>query len=152
MIKQFELKTESDMQHFAELLSKTAFESEFIALFGGLGAGKTTFVRCFASALGMDTAASPTFTIVRNYSSDSLSIAHFDCYRLADSDELFALGFDDYLDTPSIIIMEWSENVIDALPPERLEIAISGSGNDPRFIELRSFGKAYDEILEGIEL
>ncbi len=140
------------MRALGEALAKAAFPGEFIALFGGLGAGKTTLVRHFAAALGMDAAASPTFTIVRRYASDLVSIDHFDCYRLADADELYAVGFEDHLDTGSIIIMEWSENVLDALPPERLEVHIEGSGEEPRSVDIEAFGAAYESILEGLSL
>lgn len=147
---QFVVKSEDEMRCLAQQLAKNAFAGEFIALFGGLGAGKTTLVKHFAAYVGIDTAASPTFTIVRNYASETASIIHFDCYRLADSDELLAIGFDDYLSTDSIIMMEWSENVEDALPEHRLEIHISGSGADPREVEMRSFGEDYDRALEAI--
>lgn len=152
MVRNFIANTETDMEHLARKLAKLAFAGEFIALFGGLGAGKTTLVRYFCAELGADTAASPTFTIIRHYTGDTLSIAHFDCYRLADSDELLAIGFDDYLGSDEIKLMEWSENVEDALPAERLEIHIGGSGNDPRYIEMISFGEEYDRITEALSL
>ena len=152
MIRKLTVKNEVEMRLIAAELAKTAFAGEFIALFGDLGAGKTTLVRYFAEKLGADTAASPTFTIVRHYTGNELSIDHFDCYRLADSDELFAIGFDDYLDSPSVKLMEWSENVSDALPQSRLEVHISGSGCDPRQIELIPFGDEYERIAEELEL
>lgn len=152
MVKNFIINTEKDMEKLASSLAKTAFAGEFIALFGGLGAGKTTLVRYFAGELGMDTAASPTFTIVRHYAAGRFSIAHFDCYRLADSDELLAIGFEDYLDSDEIKLMEWSENVEDALPTSRLEIHIEGSGSDPRSIEVSSFGEDYDIIAGALSL
>lgn len=138
------------MLSLAGELAKRSFGGEFIALFGGLGAGKTTFVRGFCSALGMDAAASPTFTIVRHYEAGGASVFHFDCYRLADSEELISIGFDDYLSTGSIILMEWSENVIDALPEERLEVHISGSGNDARTVELVPVGERLETIVQGV--
>ncbi len=152
MIKRFTAKTEDEMRLIAQALARSAFAGEFIALFGGLGAGKTTLVRYFAEMLGADTAASPTFTIVRHYTGEALSIDHFDCYRLADSDELFAIGFDDYLDSDSVKLMEWSENVPEALPAERLEVHITGSGSDPRTVEIVPFGEKYEAITEKTDL
>ena len=152
MIKSYTAKTEADMCSLGVCLAGHVFPGAFIVLFGGLGAGKTTLVRSFSSALGLDPAASPTFTIVRKYSGEKVSVSHFDCYRLADADELYAVGFDDYLGSDDIIMMEWSENVYDALPGERLEIEIAGSGDDPRQLELRSFGEKYDELLEELEI
>ncbi len=151
MIKYLTAKTEDEMRLIAQELAKSAFAGEFIALFGGLGAGKTTLVRYFAEKLGADTAASPTFTIVRHYEGETLSIDHFDCYRLADSDELFAIGFDDYLDSETVKLMEWSENVSEALPAERLEVHIEGSGRDARSVKIVPFGEKYEAITEKIE-
>ena len=152
MIKKLTAKTENDMRLLGERLAELVRGGEFIALFGGLGAGKTTLVRYFASSLGADAAASPTFTIVRSYTEGRVPILHFDCYRLADADELFAIGFDDYLASNSVILMEWSKNVLDALPDERLEIRLEGSGSDPREVTLSSYGVTYDELLGGLEL
>ena len=140
------------MKKLGEQLAKSAFPGEFIAFFGDLGAGKTTLVRYLASALGVDAAVSPTFTIVRQYDGGRIPIFHFDCYRIADADELFAIGFDDYLSLDALIVMEWSENVSEALPEERLEIHILGSGDDPRTVELISTSPSYDAIIGGITL
>ncbi|MBQ5487526.1 MAG: tRNA (adenosine(37)-N6)-threonylcarbamoyltransferase complex ATPase subunit type 1 TsaE [Clostridia bacterium] len=152
MKKTFSAETENDLRKIAERLAALSKGGEFIAFFGGLGAGKTTFVRYFAAAFGMDAAASPTFTIVRHYDNDRASILHFDCYRLADAEELEAIGFSDYLDSGSTILMEWSENVLDVLPDERLEIHIEGSGAEPRRIEMDSFGERYDAVIGGLEI
>ena len=152
MIKTVIAETENDLRLIAEKLAASLSGGEFIAFFGGLGAGKTTFVRHFAAAYGIDAAASPTFTIVRSYENERISILHFDCYRLADADELEAIGFSDYLSSGSTVFMEWSENVPGALPPERLEIHIEGSGDEPRKLEFRSFGEHCDAILEALPL
>lgn len=152
MTRVFTAETEQEMCSLAENLAARTTGGEFLAFFGDLGAGKTTFVRYFAAAFGLDAAASPTFTLVRHYENQFANILHFDCYRLADSEELEAIGFSDYLATGSTIMMEWSENVLDALPAERLEIHIDGSGDDPRLIELCAFGDRYDSLLEGLEL
>ncbi|MBR4435257.1 MAG: tRNA (adenosine(37)-N6)-threonylcarbamoyltransferase complex ATPase subunit type 1 TsaE [Clostridia bacterium] len=152
MNRSFIIKNEREMQGLASSLANTVSNGMFIALFGDMGAGKTTFIRYFAAELGIDSVASPTFTVVRNYVSDSINIAHFDCYRLSGADELYALGFEDYLDGESLIAMEWSENCFDALPEQRLEIHINGSGCDPREVALISYGCEYDAIVDGIEL
>ncbi len=151
MKKQFIIASENEMKQLGEQLAESAFAGEFIAFFGGLGAGKTTLIRYMAASLGADDAASPTFTIVRQYDA-CIPMLHFDCYRLADADELFMIGFDDYLASNALIVMEWSENVTEALPDERLEIHITGSGNEPRRVELTAFSEKYESILEGITL
>ena len=140
------------MRHLAEMLAKASFDGAFIALFGDLGAGKTVFVKGFCAFFGIFEVSSPTFTIVKHYESKKTQIDHFDCYRLADSDELLAMGYEEYLLSGSIILMEWSENVIDALPPDRLEVHISGSGDEPREIEFIPFGKEYETMIEELML
>ncbi|MEG1548198.1 MAG: tRNA (adenosine(37)-N6)-threonylcarbamoyltransferase complex ATPase subunit type 1 TsaE [Clostridia bacterium] len=136
-----------ELEGIGSRLSAVLFPGAFIALFGGLGAGKTTFTRAVAQGLDIYDIQSPTFTIVREHEG-KLVLFHFDAYRLADSDELFAIGFDDYLARNAVIILEWSENVTQALPHERLDIAISGSGSMPRNVEITAHGLIYEDILE----
>ena len=77
----------------------------------------------------------------------ALSLDHFDAYRLENFDELFAIGYQDYLDSESVIVMEWCENVPEALPRERLELHLSGSGSEPRSVEALAFGERYEDLL-----
>lgn len=133
-----------------ERLGERLFPRAFIAFFGGLGAGKTTMTKGIAKALGITDILSPTFTIVRRHEG-RLALDHFDAYRIEDEDELYAIGYDDYLNGDSVIIMEWCENVPDALPDERLEIHIEGSGQDPRSIMFIPFGKKYEDLLKEIQ-
>ena len=87
-----------------------------IAFTGDLGAGKTAFTRGLARGLGIpDRVTSPTFTIVNEYEGGRLPLFHFDMYRLGSSDELFDIGWEDYLARGGVCAVEWSENVADAL-------------------------------------
>ena len=87
-----------------------------IAFTGDLGAGKTAFTRGLAQGLGIvDRVTSPTFTIVNEYEGGRLPLFHFDMYRLGSSDELFDIGWEDYLARGGVCAVEWSENVADAL-------------------------------------
>ncbi len=87
-----------------------------IAYLGDLGAGKTAFTRGLAKGLGaQELVTSPTYTIVNEYLSGRLPLFHFDMYRLASSDDLWDIGWEDYLDRGGICAVEWSENVADAL-------------------------------------
>lgn len=140
---------EADMAAFGKKLGKEAFAGMFIAFYGDLGAGKTTLTRHLAAELGITNVASPTFTIVREHSG-KLPLFHFDAYRLGDEDELYCIGFDDYRNRGGVIVMEWCENVLNAMPPERLEIHLEGSGTMPRKAELVAFGSKYERILEGL--
>ena len=143
----FEIRTPEEMRSLGINLGNLLFPSAFIAYFGGLGAGKTTMTKGVAEALGIDGILSPTFTIVRKHLG-KMELDHFDAYRIEDADELYAVGYDEYLSNEGVIVMEWCENVPEALPAERLEIHIEGSGNDPRIVTMIAFGERYSEILE----
>lgn len=135
------------MLQLGERLGGALFPGAFVALHGGLGAGKTVLVRGVGAALGVTEVTSPTFTIVQEYETQP-RLLHFDAYRLSDADELYAIGFEDYLAQNAIILMEWAELVQAALPPERLEISIDGDGDTPRRVSLCALGGAYEEVLE----
>ena len=97
----------------------------FVALYGDLGVGKTAFVRGFSSVLAPDARVkSPTFALVNEYRGKPLSVFHFDMYRITDEDELYAIGFDDYLDRAGVSLVEWSENIEFALPDAYLRVEI----------------------------
>ena len=97
-------------------LGKRLTPGTVIAYQGDLGAGKTAFTRGLAKGLGCtDMVTSPTYTIVNEYLSGRLPLFHFDMYRLASSDDLWDIGWEDYLDRGGICAVEWSENVADAL-------------------------------------
>ena len=98
------------------LLAQQLNGGEVIAYRGGLGAGKTAFTRGLAKGLGItDCVTSPTYTIVNEYLSGRLALFHFDMYRLHDSEELFDIGWEDYLVRGGVCAVEWSENVSDAM-------------------------------------
>ena len=144
------VNSEEDMLALGERLGAALFPRAFIAFFGGLGAGKTTMTKGIAKALSIDGILSPTFTIVRHHEG-SLALDHFDAYRIEDPDELTAIGYDDYLAGDGVIVMEWCENVPDALPAERLEIHIEGSGGDPRAVRIIPYGDKYRALLEDLK-
>ena len=149
MKKEIEIESERDMLSLGKRIGEGLFPRAFIAFFGDLGAGKTTMTKGIAEALGIEGILSPTFTIVRHHEG-RLPLDHFDAYWIESADELYAVGYDDYLNGGGVIIMEWCENVPDALPNERLEIHIEGSGSDPRRVELISFGEAYDGLIKEV--
>ena len=105
-----ERETEEIGRRFAEKLPG----GTVVAMYGDLGAGKTAFVRGMARGLGLSCrVSSPTFTIVNEYLGDR-ELIHFDMYRLSGADELFDIGWEDYLSRGAICAVEWSENVEDA--------------------------------------
>ena len=105
-----------------------------IAYRGDLGAGKTAFTRGLARGLGYEEpVTSPTYTIVNEYLGGRLPLFHFDMYRLASSDDLWDIGWDDYLDRGGVCAVEWSENVADALE-DAILITIHKTGETSRRI------------------
>ena len=97
-------------------LGRTLGPGAVVAYFGGLGMGKTAFTRGLARGLGYrDSVTSPTYTIVNEYLGRRLPLFHFDMYRLSSSEELFDIGWEDYLARGGVCAVEWSENVADAL-------------------------------------
>ncbi len=96
----------------------------FIAMYGDLGVGKTAFVRGFAKYFCPNASVkSPTFALVNEYKSDSACVYHFDMYRVADEDDLYSIGFYDYIDR-GFCIVEWSENIPYALPNSYIKVSI----------------------------
>lgn len=108
-----------------------------VTLNGGLGAGKTALIRGLARALGYDgIVTSPTFSIVNDYRADGRTVLyHFDIYRL-DEEGLIDIGWDDYLAEGATIAVEWAENASALMPDDAVSITISGSGEEPREIQV----------------
>ena len=130
-----ERETEALGQALVERLSPGAV----VAFTGDLGAGKTAFVRGMAKGLDIpQRVTSPTFTIVNEYEGGRLPLFHFDLYRLGSSDELFDIGWEDFLRRGGICAVEWSENVADALEPDTVFIDIRrGNGPEDRVITIK---------------
>ena len=149
MTKTFLCAEESDMQALGRRFASAMEAPVFAAMHGDLGAGKTAFVRGMGEFLGATDITSPTFTIVQEYDTEP-RLLHFDAYRLADEDELYAMGFEDYLAEKAFLVMEWAELVADALPDERFEITIQGSGCEVRGVEISALGARYERMLENL--
>ena len=113
---EFITNSEGETEALGVRLAEALAPGAVIAFTGGLGAGKTAFPRGLARGLGIaDRVASPTFTIVNEYEGGRLPLFHFDMYRLGSSDELFDIGWEDYLARGGVCAVEWSENVAGAL-------------------------------------
>lgn len=113
-----------------------------VAFTGDLGAGKTAFVRGMARGLGIpQRVTSPTFTIVNEYEGGRLPLFHFDMYRLRDADDLFDIGWEDFLRRGGICAVEWSENIQEALEPDTIYVDIRrGVGENQRLLTIRGPG------------
>ncbi|MBQ2893157.1 MAG: tRNA (adenosine(37)-N6)-threonylcarbamoyltransferase complex ATPase subunit type 1 TsaE [Oscillospiraceae bacterium] len=117
-------------------LGKILTAGAVIAYEGDLGAGKTAFTRGLARGLGCtDPVTSPTYTIVNEYLSGRLPLFHFDMYRLHSSDDLWDIGWEDYLDRGGICAVEWSENVADAME-DPITVRVEKTGDESRRITI----------------
>ena len=106
-----------------------------IAFTGDLGAGKTAFTRGLARGLGVrERVTSPTFTIVNEYEGGRLPLFHFDMYRLGSADELFDIGWEDYLSRGGVCAVEWSENIAEALEEDTIRVDIRRGAHDEQRI------------------
>ena len=139
----FEIITHSvrETESFAEKIGKKLRGPVAVALFGGLGMGKTAFTRGLARGLGIsEDVSSPTFSIVNVYRGDA-PLYHFDMYRVGTWEDLESTGFFDYYDAGGILAVEWSENIENALPENALKVTINrGEGDDDRIITVEGRG------------
>ena len=120
-----------ETQALGQKLASRLAPGDVIAYFGDLGAGKTAFTRGLAQGLGItDPVTSPTYTIVNEYLSGRIPLFHFDMYRLSSSDELFDIGWEDYLSRGGVCAVEWSENVEDALQ-DAIRVTIEKDADEP---------------------
>ena len=140
---------ESDTARIGARLAALLGAPAFVALYGELGAGKTALVRGLGGALGVRDVTSPTFTILCEYDT-SPRLVHMDAYRLSGAEELFAIGFEEYLAEPALLLLEWAERVPEALPTERLDIYIEGSGDEPRALRLVARGERYERVVAAL--
>ena len=128
---EYRTKTPAETETVGETLAAALGPGAVVAFTGDLGAGKTAFVRGLARGLGIgERVTSPTFTIVNEYEGGRLPLFHFDMYRLSSSDELFDIGWEDYLARGGVCAVEWSENVDDALEGAVIRVDIRRGERD----------------------
>lgn len=139
----FESYSYEDTIGIAAEIANTFTGGEFVAMYGDLGAGKTAFVQGIAKALGITNhVTSPTFTIVNEYEG-RLPLYHFDVYRISDPDEMYEIGYEEYVDSNGVCIIEWAELIEDLFPQEYIKITIlkdENKGFDYRKIILEKRG------------
>lgn len=134
-----------ETEKIGEALAKSLQPGTILAYRGDLGAGKTAFTRGLARGLGCkETVTSPTYTIVNEYLGGRLPLFHFDMYRLASSDDLWDIGWEDYLDREGVCAVEWSENVQDAME-DAVTVTIEKLGENTRRITIEG-GQGYADF------
>jgi tRNA threonylcarbamoyladenosine biosynthesis protein TsaE len=127
---------EEETEALGERLAKCLHAGDVVALYGDLGAGKTAFVRGMARGLDIrESVTSPTFTIVNEYPGDP-ALFHFDMYRLKNAEELYGIGWEDYLDRNGICVTEWSERIEEALPEDAVRVTISRLNDTERSVRI----------------
>ncbi len=123
----FESHSIAETERIAGIIAEKLKNGGFLALYGGLGAGKTSFVRGIVKALCpecLDLVHSPTFAIVNEYRGKNIDIFHFDLYRLTDEDDLYSTGFYEYIEQGGLTITEWTELFEDCIPKDALKLKI----------------------------
>ena len=134
---------EAETVRAGEELGRELLPGAVVALYGGLGVGKTAFTRGLAAGLGIHmNVSSPTFTIVNEYTGD-IPLFHFDMYRLENENELFDIGWDDYLERGGVCAVEWSEKVPGAFSRGTVSVNIISLGGDKRRLEIYSRAKRF---------
>ena len=132
MIKEFHTKSVEETEAVGKELALSIDKCKpcFIAMYGDLGVGKTAFVRGLASVLAPSARVkSPTYTVVNKYDGGILPLYHLDVYRINDEDELYSIGFDDYVNT-GICVVEWSENIPESIPSDAIYVRIEKEGEN----------------------
>ena len=133
---QFETFSPEETEAVGAALAQRLTPGTVIAFQGDLGAGKTAFTRGLARGLGCDeSVTSPTYTIVNEYLSGKMPLFHFDMYRLRCADDLFDIGWEDYLERGGVCAVEWSENVSDAIE-DAVMVTIQKTGDTSRCITI----------------
>ena len=144
-------RSEKDTINLAQNIESEKFPNMVICLMGDLGSGKTIFTKGFASSLEVEEAiTSPTFNIIKEYTSGQMPLYHMDVYRLDGKVE--DLGIEEYFTKGGITIIEWADMIEDYLPEERLEIKfrLSDEDEDTRILTITPYGKKYEDLCEAI--
>ena len=148
-MKQIKVTSLKETRELAQKIASLLTTPSLLTLSGDLGAGKTTFTKGLAIGLGVeDTVTSPTFTILKSYEGDKVTIHHMDAYRIEGIVQ--DLGFEEEIyDENAVCVIEWSHFIEYALPSERLEISITIDGED-RIFTLNPKGKKYEDVVEAL--
>lgn len=125
----------AETEKYGQMLADELMPGSVLALFGGMGMGKTALVRGLAQGLGLDAeVSSPTFALVHDYGGTP-PLVHFDMYRINGWEDLYSTGFFEYLDAGAILVVEWSENIEAALPESAIRIHFTRLDETVRRIE-----------------
>lgn len=145
-MKEFRVKSLEETYALAKMIASKLPSCALITMSGDLGAGKTTFTKGLAKALGISaTITSPTFTILKSYEENGVVLHHIDAYRLEGITQ--DLGFEEIFEEDAVCVVEWFDYIEYALPKERLSISIA-LDNEERIFTINAIGEAYEKVLE----
>jgi len=131
MKRTLHIANETETEKLGERIGQAAVPGMVVALIGDLGTGKTTLTKSIARGLGVtETVTSPTFNIIREYKSGRIPLYHFDVYRIADPDEMFELGYEEYFYGDGICIVEWADIIEELLPEDAVIIHIDRGASE----------------------
>ena len=150
MTRFFQTHSAAETRALAARLGARLQPGDTLCLIGDLGAGKTTWTQGLALGLGLppeEPVNSPTFTLVSEHPGGRVPLYHFDVYRLPDSFGLYDLAFDEYLSGDGVVVIEWADKITDALPQDRLDIALTADGPDTRQLVFAAHGARAEELL-----
>ncbi|MNJ99938.1 tRNA threonylcarbamoyladenosine biosynthesis protein TsaE [compost metagenome] len=135
-MKSISINSTAELNHVAQELLAFAEGQKFFIFEGEMAAGKTTFIKAFCEALGVeDVVSSPTFSIVNEYESSVGLVYHFDFYRLKNLQEAYDIGYEEYFYSGAYCLVEWPSKVEELLPEEYIKIEITVTGNEQRLFQ-----------------
>ena len=143
--------SEEETIELAQNIESEKFPNMVICLRGDLGSGKTVFTKGFAKAMEItEEVTSPTFNIIKEYTTGEMPLFHMDVYRL--DGKVDELGIEEYFTKTGVTIIEWADMIPDVLPDRRLDIRIKSSeeDEDKRIITITPYGKKYEELCEAV--
>jgi tRNA threonylcarbamoyladenosine biosynthesis protein TsaE len=140
-----------DTEQLGKIISRCLEKGTVICLDGDLGVGKTALTQFIAKEFGVDEyITSPTFTIIKEYEG-RLPFYHMDVYRIESEDDMYDLGYDEYIYSEGVTIIEWSHNIVGILPEERINIEIQRLDDQRRLININGKGKTYEKLAEELK-
>lgn len=148
----FVSNSEEETMQLARCFASKLHTGDVVVLSGDLGSGKTKFTEGFLSYFGLENEiSSPTFTIVNEYSKNDTNIYHFDVYRIASSDEFYAIGGEQYFEN-GICIIEWGEIINDALPSNYIHISFERNLDyeNKRILQIEAIGNKYVDLIKAV--
>lgn len=147
----FVARSEADTHRLGAALADVLPPGTTVALIGTLGAGKTRLVQALAAACGVpaETVVSPTFVLCQPYQGRR-TLYHLDAYRLRDDDEFLDLGPEEYFASDGLVLIEWADRVLRCLPPDRVEVHITVTGETERTFDIVAQGPALASVLDAL--